>query len=417
MARGLPFTYGPSRTALESSTACAMGVVRENANEPLISGNRENCPILTLIKKSLTISGDILDQNQSSNLVRPTLPAGSFNCNYSQGLMSNLEQEAKGVTEASTRFLPNPKLLVTVLLWTMAFIYLTDTDWDDISKVDEWYDRVTIISWVALIIGTAVIGLEKLIDRVDDPAGPRLCAMLVSGVLGFLMQIVMNIYTVSKFIDNGDNVDTKIAWLIWIRAVFGTGLGLLLYAVPSLAEMAENMGSGSSTRRTNPNSSVGTLNKMNQQADTFLPNPKVLATVLIWTVAFEYVLGGVFGWYGWPLVVALVGGTAVIGLEKLINRVNDPAEVRLCAMLVAGFLGFLIQIAMNLRVLQEVRFIIPYNFVGNNSTELRILRVVFGCLFGILYVMSLLTDTVEKRRKKASPVTTFLQEVAQMPIA
>ena len=28
MARGLPFTYGPSRTALESSTARAMGVVR-----------------------------------------------------------------------------------------------------------------------------------------------------------------------------------------------------------------------------------------------------------------------------------------------------------------------------------------------------------------------------------------------------
>ena len=26
MARGLPFTYGPSRTALESSTARAMGV-------------------------------------------------------------------------------------------------------------------------------------------------------------------------------------------------------------------------------------------------------------------------------------------------------------------------------------------------------------------------------------------------------
>ena len=27
MARGLPFTYGPSRTALESSTARAMGVI------------------------------------------------------------------------------------------------------------------------------------------------------------------------------------------------------------------------------------------------------------------------------------------------------------------------------------------------------------------------------------------------------
>ena len=32
MARGLPFTYGPSRTAPKSSTARAMGVFRHNPN-------------------------------------------------------------------------------------------------------------------------------------------------------------------------------------------------------------------------------------------------------------------------------------------------------------------------------------------------------------------------------------------------
>ena len=347
--------------------------------------------------------------------------------------MSNLEREAKRVTEASTRFLPNPKLLVTVLLWTMAFIYLTDTDYSN-----EWSDPVNLMSWIALIIGTAVIGLEKVINRVDDPAGPRLCAMLVAGVFGSLMQIVMNPWTISKSREVPTETDGRteehwiteitwihITWIRWIRAVFGTGLGLLLYAVPSLAEMAENMGSSSSARRTNPSSSVGTLNKMNQQADRFLPNPKVLATVLIWTVAFNYVLMGVFGWYSWPLIVALVGGTAVIGLEKLINRVNDAAALRLCAMLVAGFSGFLIQIAMNLSVFLEVIRGVPWefqfiwNFVRYNPTGLRILRVVFGCLFGIVYVISFLADTEEKRRKKASPapVATFLQEVAQMPIA
>ena len=77
---------------------------------------------------------------------------------------------------------------------------------------------------------------------------------------------------------------------------------------------------------------------------------------------------------------------------------------------------------MNFSLLLEVIKGVPWEFatfVWNNATGLRILRVVFGCLFGIVYVISFLADTVEKRRKKASPapVATFLQEVAQIPIA
>ena len=52
MARGLPFTYGPSRTALESSTARAMGVIRVSVKHSCHSSLVFDSTVISLLPMS-----------------------------------------------------------------------------------------------------------------------------------------------------------------------------------------------------------------------------------------------------------------------------------------------------------------------------------------------------------------------------
>ena len=264
----------------------------------------------------------------------------------------SLYREAKQVTDMAARFLPNPKILVTVLLSKIAFINLLNGvfSWPYFGD-KEWKSSVTLIG------GTAVIGLEKLINK--DPAG-----MFVAGGVGFLIQIVVEWDGLHDGI-----IDLIIGYRAmtgWNKAVLASMLGLL-YAI--------------SYSSFHVNRQAKKLNDMSR----FLPNPKVLIIVLLWSVAFVTLFSNIFNilTHTRASLVTLVGGTAVIGLEKCINRVKDPA------VLVAGVLGFLIQIIMN----PYVMFFYLYEFTMGGETSWAIytwLNVVLGAGLSLMYARTFL---------------------------
>ena len=65
--------------------------------------------------------------------------------------------------------------------------------------------------------------------------------MFVAGFLGFLIQIIMNLYYVliQVGIVNYYFNETELTAMVWVSAVF-CGLFGLLYAMASLMEMVEN---------------------------------------------------------------------------------------------------------------------------------------------------------------------------------
>lgn len=302
--------------------------------------------------------------------------------------MSNLIREAKQVADISLRFLPNPKVLNTVLLWTVAFMTLLNGvtrifGWDDYYYYyQEW------MSVFVVVAGTAVIVLEKPINRAEDPIGLRFCAMTVAGVLGVLIQLTMYQRLFALLLRIAVN---------WILGVFGGGFGLL-YAIPCLAEMVQKRAAPSIAAPAEPTSGLKQQAKqVTEIMARWLPNPNLLCTVLLWTVGFVNVFYAVFGIEDWTSIIALFLGTVVIGLEKFINRVEEPVLLRCFTMFVAGFLGFLIQIIMNLYYVLIQVGIVNYNYNETELTAMVWVSAVFCGLFGLLYAMASLMEMVENR--------------------
>ena len=97
-------------------------------------------------------------------------------------------------------------------------------------------DKYGVIVWIPILLGTAAIGVEKLINQVHASVETRFCAMLVAGALGLLIQIIImdsGIWCLLRHVDNGYKVFT------WIKIVMSCFIGLL-YAIGVVTEMVEN---------------------------------------------------------------------------------------------------------------------------------------------------------------------------------
>jgi len=151
----------------------------------------------------------------------------------------------------SKRFLPNPTLLIAVLLGTV-FVTSLDLIAGPVTFGKcTWYGYHA--SWgvgggvtlILLILGSILLGTERFINNTEDSIPERLCAVLVAGVMSCVIQLIffnntLSCFGLATYNDLGPYTDVYIA-LGWVKIVLSLFIGFL-YASIVLVEVTENQG-------------------------------------------------------------------------------------------------------------------------------------------------------------------------------